>query len=772
MQEEGQRDHKKADVPEEDEQTVYNDNFSPSELIFNRSQHSFEGNTLINGESPVKFHHELKPSVMSRNIQQLQYNKNKITLDRCIAATTELVAEFQHENSQNLINYPKLNSNLHKKSVLPAEELQIININLKIDHLKVSEVNNSTLQALLNEKLNLISKHLSSIKQRVNNNTSKILVTGDLNSGKSTFCNKLLKKKLLPEDQQPCTTVFCEVIDYKQNNEIEQVHAVLIDHEYQLTDQSTYEVFKLSELNSLVGQYEKYSILKIFIKDDQDFLNNGVINISLIDAPGLNMDSYHTTKVFSTQEEIDLVIFVVNSENHFTQSGKEFISTAANDKNLIFIVVNKFDQIHDKNRCKEGVLSQVEKLSPESYKDSDQFVHFVSSKQSDPKSGGGDGGSPDAGDDDNNDQAFNHLEENLKNFIFKKRSLSKLQPAKTYLLNLLQDLIIISNLNVEIYQQELDELNDKFDNLNPRYEQQLIENVKINEKLEKLITETCDDVYNHTVSAITNSIKEVEIEYPGIAQIFEYAITLEDQLTQQITNSVIESENYARQVTTDAVAEVNSLSKKYLPNDVEKVFNNELMFSRRFDSLQKNFNESITLIDFFNPSIENFLQFYNLKSFKIFNWKNWIYSASIYTISKLSPSTLLNLSFSLQYNVVLPIVGIIGAGLFGVYCIYDVPNALNYNLKNKISRQLVESNYKHLNADRISKEVRKVLSIPCKELIIGCQKIIDTQIIEKNELLNRIDVVGASCGKFEKFVEQAELQRNVVNSVEFLLEIE
>lgn len=143
----------------------------------------------------------------------------------------------------------------------------------------------------------------------------------------------------------------------------------------------------------------------VYIKDNRptesSLLKNGIIDIRLIDAPGLNLDSYHTTQVFSRQEEIDLVVFVVNAENHFTLSGREFISNSTSDKKFIFIVVNKFDNIKNKEKCKERILQQVYDLSPETHKDSNEFIHFVSSKKILDNSGNGGGG-----DGDDNDRSF------------------------------------------------------------------------------------------------------------------------------------------------------------------------------------------------------------------------------------------------------------------------------------------------------------------------------------------------------------------------------
>ena len=152
-------------------------------------------------------------------------------------------------------------------------------------------------------------KYLLNLKDRIDDTTSKVFVTGDLNAGKSTFCNALLRRKILPEDQQPCTAVFCEVIDAsKENNSIEEVHAVPIGKEYNIRDESTFEVYPLESLEDLVYDCDRFSLLKIYVLDHRSFqeslLHNGVIDIKLIDAPGLNMDLYQTTQVFHVKRKL------------------------------------------------------------------------------------------------------------------------------------------------------------------------------------------------------------------------------------------------------------------------------------------------------------------------------------------------------------------------------------------------------------------------------------------------------------------------------------
>jgi GTPase SAR1 family protein len=318
----------------------------------------------------------------------------------------------------------------------------------------VHSLEKSSIASLLDGQIQQSIRHLYSIKERIEDTSSKVLVTGDLNAGKSTFCNALLRRKVLPEDQQPCTSIFCEVLDFRENGGVEEVHAIPHGSTYNRNDESTYVVFGLNDLEKIVIDNDRFSQCKVYIQDirgvDESILNNGVVDIALIDAPGLNADSVMTTAVFARQEEIDVVVFVVSAANHFTESAKNFIFNAAREKAYIFMVVNGFDVIRDQERCQEMILKQVHGLSPATFKESSELVHFVSSNAipmggsgSSPPDGDGDG------DDDPNDKGkgkeaekrrdFGELETSLRRFVLEKRARSKLAPAKTYLLNVLGD---------------------------------------------------------------------------------------------------------------------------------------------------------------------------------------------------------------------------------------------------------------------------------------------------------------------------------------------
>lgn len=365
-------------------------------------------------------------------------------------------------------------------------QLAVLNLDLKLGHLHQAELvhtlERSSVASLLDGKIRSAVGHLQSLRGRIEDLSSKVLVTGDVNSGKSTFCNALLRRKILPEDQQPCTAIFCEVLDAMENEGVEEVHAVHLEASYDRRDEQTYDTYAFEHLADIVSDNTKYKQCKVYVRDtratNKSLLNNGAVQITLIDAPGLNSHTTKTTAVFARQEEIDVVVFVVSASNHFTISAQDFITTAAAEKAYLFMVVNGFDTIKDKERCEKMILSQLRGLSPRTFKESSELVHFVSSHaiptEGHPHRSSGDGGTSsggggggDDGDDPNDDpkgrgkdlesiRNFEKLEESLRNFVLEKRARSKLAPAKHYLLNIFNDINVLATVNCEVAQLELD----------------------------------------------------------------------------------------------------------------------------------------------------------------------------------------------------------------------------------------------------------------------------------------------------------------------------
>jgi mitofusin len=515
-----------------------------------------------------------------------------------------------------------------------AQEFSILKLDLKLGSLHQAELvhslEKSSIASLLDGKISSSIKHLLLLRDRIEDTSSKVLITGDLNAGKSTFCNALLRRKILPEDQQPCTSIFCEVLDARENSGIEEVHAVHKDAHYDRNDETTYDVFSLQELEKLVTDNSTYTQCKVYVRDvrtiDESLLNNGVVDIALIDAPGLNSDTTKTTAIFARQEEIDVVVFVVSAANHFTLTAKEFIWAAAAEKAYLFIVVNGFDTIRDKERCQKMILEQVAKMSPQTSKESSELVHFVSSNAipmlpappggpggsgSGSASGGGGGDEP--GDDDPKGKGkgkeealrdFSQLEQSLRRFVLEKRARSKLAPAKTYLTNILNDVNTLATVNEEVARSEWERVTKELQEIEPLLESSKKAKAEISEEVNKTIEETCEEIYNTSRRTINSAIEHAGdhthgVPYPGLFYAFEYAEDLKQAMLSEIAASVTTCEEHARTQTVKGVNAIKQLGILHLGNEYSDLsFRPDVMFRRKRDALAKQVDIPTELLDF------------------------------------------------------------------------------------------------------------------------------------------------------------------------------
>ena len=541
-----------------------------------------------------------------------------------------------------------------------AEDFSVLKLNMNVQGFTQAEIAHSmkreSIASLLDGKINQSIRHLLLLRDRIEDTSSKVLVTGDLNAGKSTFCNALLRRKVLPEDQQPCTSVFCEVLDAKENANMEEAHAVHKDASYNRNDESTYDVYQLEELEKVVTDNERYMQCKIYVKDirsiDESLLNNGVVDIALIDAPGLNSDSLQTTAVFARQEEIDVVVFVVSAANHFTQSAKEFILNAAHEKAYIFIVVNGFDNIRDRERCERMILGQVAGLSPRTFKESSELVHFVTSNAIPvapaigPPPGGDDGpggaggsgsgsggaasndfpspddedenlekhgepGSPprkDKGKEKEKIQDFEKLEASLRRFVLEKRARSKLAPAKTYLMNVLTDLNLLATTNRDVAKSELDRAINELNELEEAFESSKKARSAVSDEVDRTIEDACSEIYNDSRTIVSNAIARVAetdlgVNYPGLLSAYQYGDDIKAAMLEQIASAVAMCEDKAKSRTIGSVNTIKNLGVLHLGDEFSNLtFNSDRMFKGRRDVLARQVNFEIELADFFDIS--------------------------------------------------------------------------------------------------------------------------------------------------------------------------
>jgi mitofusin len=450
----------------------------------------------------------------------------------------------------------------------------------------VSYLEKGSIASLLDERIGASVNHMDKLRLRVEDTSSKVLVTGDLNAGKSTFVNALLRREVMPIDQQPCTTAFCEVHDAAENNGKEEVHIIKEGAVYSISDESTFSRTQLTDLETIVSDNEDAQpVLKIYLADSrapsESLLNNGVVDISLIDAPGLNRDSLKTTALFTRQEEIDVVVFVVSAENHFTLSSKEFLWNASNEKAYLFVVVNKFEQIKNKEKCKRLVLEQIKQLSPRTYGDAEDLVHFVDSAAAlRPYTA---------------NPAFDDLESSLRSFVLVKRSKSKLQPVSTYLSNLLSDIDLLVGANAIVAQADLDRSKDDLKRVKPVLEKMKDSHDFLEESLESVEELGAGKTSDRTKAILSSAIERVGQgqpgidlislpAFPGFLRILDYARDVKKALLASLDAAVKLAEDEARVTTSAGVKKIGELGEANIPEGVEKsrrVFMPEAMFSLR-----------------------------------------------------------------------------------------------------------------------------------------------------------------------------------------------
>ena len=360
-----------------------------------------------------------------------------------------------------------------------------------------------------------VKSYLESFKARLSDETNRLLVVGDLNSGKSSLVNSLLGRNVVCVDQMPLTACFCEVIAGKQV-EKEIVHAIVDMEKYDFMDPTTFETYELSDLKTLLADDPSpYEFLKVYVshhfhnQSSDDFLEK----MSLIDSPGLNIDAEKTLNLFRKQREIDVVVFVVNAENMITYSAQEFLKSISNEKLYFFLIINKFDNIVDKSRCKRDILSQLKKLNQFVSDDTSKMVHFVSAKKVlDQRI---ELLAPSA-DDSKLLSNFANFESHLKKFIVLNKTASKLLPAKKFMCDLLKDCLELVDGNIAQhliqFVKESDVListSPKFVTTVERYEETCI-------RVNRIVKDTVECIQIHIRKHLERFIQSFLKDWPNV----------------------------------------------------------------------------------------------------------------------------------------------------------------------------------------------------------------------------------------------------------------
>ena len=668
----------------------------------------------------------------------------------------------------------------------------------------VTQLEKSSIAKLIDDRIGTGLSHMDKLRARVEDTSSKVLVTGDLNAGKSTFVNAILGRSVMPVDQQPCTTAFCEVHDAAEIGGVEEVHVVKEGITYDLSDESTFARVSLSDLDEIVSESENgQQMLKVYLSDPRSpapsFLHNGVVDISLIDAPGLNRDSVKTTAVFARQEEIDVVVFVVSAENHFTLSAQEFLKTASNEKAYLFIVVNKFEGIRDKKKCRRLILEQVKALSPRTFEDAEDLVHFVDSASTT---------SPPS-----EDESFRNLESALRTFVLTKRAKSKLQPASTYLTRLLSDVNLLVSANAIVAQSEAARAEEDLKKSRP-----LLEKITKGREVADDALETIEDRGTRTAvsnakAKLTEALEDVARgtssvklpTYPGVFGIWEWVGEVRRAMLSSLDLAVKLAEDDARVTTSDGVHHIGEIGEEHLPEDVAKpkrVFIPEAMFSARGSksARRKSSTNTITRLgiglaqrpDLLNTTFLDIYDFHHQFAVVFSDEKDLDVIASPTALGVASVGlgalTMIGgqalgvrgliegvvrvtdlLSNENTRKWVAPIVGAVTIGMTW-YVILELPSSVPRTIGRRIKKSLKDAaasgeseDWVEVNAERVGRETRKVLRLASWDL----KQRIATAIDERaKEVKTAEDVERKSKKAVEWFGQARERTGQVLEQVQ------
>jgi len=272
--------------------------------------------------------------------------------------------------------------------------------------------------------------------------------------------------------------------------------------------------------------------------------------------------------------------------------------------------------------------------------------------------------------------------------------------------------------------------------LTPQFEAAVKARTEVSEDVQKTIEENCTTVYKDTRKNLNSTLEHMDdipiVPYHGILNAYAYAEETRQALLKTIQTSVTLCEESARSRTVNGVAAINALGLLHLSHEfVEKAFRPELMFTRKRDALSRQINTQIDLFDFFDfdrqekvAGLGMSLTLATAVTGQLFGIGSWI-DAVWKATNILGPRT--------ARKLLVPAL-IIAAGAGAVFMAGDIPKAVPKKLSKKIRRQLEEIDYVHNNAERIAREVRKVLHYPAEELRGSFQRTVEKRGKEREEL--------------------------------------
>lgn len=251
------------------------------------------------------------------------------------------------------------------------------------------------------------------------------------------------------------------------------------------------------------------------------------------------------------------------------------MQTASNEKSVVFVVVNKFDNIMNKSKCKREILAQISSITPSTFTEHEELVHFVSARKIFPQASIEDATNSKLKETDDWDVSFERLEESLRSFVLEKRSRSKLAPAHRYLQNILSDLSAIANHQFSKHSYAANQLDFQMQQLLPVLDDMKSAKLCQIDSLDILIESAGNEISNYVRLELTAYVDDLDalldcVEWKGILFSWVYCQQLVE-VGYQISNSRISTcKQFALEKTRDCISEVET-SISHLPESISAI---------------------------------------------------------------------------------------------------------------------------------------------------------------------------------------------------------
>jgi GTPase Era involved in 16S rRNA processing len=147
--------------------------------------------------------------------------------------------------------------------------------------------------------------------ERLLSSDFEVNVIATVSAGKSTLINALLRKKLMPSENQACTSIIVKIKDTGAEN----FSAKVLDDNGNIIEQiDNLDLEAMCRLNSLSN------VSEIHISGNIPFLASNGITLVLVDTPGTNnaRTKLHKARAYNVIDKGDksLIVFVINATNN------------------------------------------------------------------------------------------------------------------------------------------------------------------------------------------------------------------------------------------------------------------------------------------------------------------------------------------------------------------------------------------------------------------------------------------------------------------------